>query len=62
MGVAGHGYIGIGGGKVQERRTEGKEFFADGAVWADGELPPAPKLAKAESAVAETPVAKPASK
>ena len=39
-----------------------KEFFADGAVWVDGELPPAPKLAKAESAVAETPVAKPASK
>jgi molybdopterin synthase catalytic subunit len=30
-----------------------KEFFADGAVWADGELPPAP---------AETPAAKPASK
>jgi len=30
-----------------------KEFFADGAVWADGEIPPAP---------AETPVAKPASK
>src|SRR5262245_24778675 len=29
-----------------------KEFFADGAVWADGELPPLP---------AETPVAKPAS-
>ncbi len=29
-----------------------KEFFADGAVWADGELPPAP---------AETPTAKPAS-
>jgi molybdopterin synthase catalytic subunit len=29
-----------------------KEFFADGAVWADGELPPVP---------AETPVAKPAS-
>jgi len=30
-----------------------KEFFADGAVWADGELPPVP---------AETPAAKPASK
>jgi molybdopterin synthase catalytic subunit len=30
-----------------------KEFFADGAVWADGELPPVP---------AETPTAKPASK
>ena len=29
-----------------------KEFFADGAVWADGELPPVP---------AETPGAKPAS-
>src|SRR6201984_3433937 len=31
-----------------------KEFFANGAVWADGELPPAP-------AAAETPAAKPAS-
>lgn len=30
-----------------------KEYFADGAVWADGELPPIP---------ASTPVAKPASK
>lgn len=30
-----------------------KEFFADGAVWADGELPPVP---------AQTPTAKPASK
>src|SRR5215470_6504303 len=29
-----------------------KEFFSDGAVWADGELPPVP---------AETPAAKPAS-
>jgi molybdopterin synthase catalytic subunit len=29
-----------------------KEYFADGAVWADGELPPAP---------ADTPAAKPAS-
>jgi|SRR5215469_12143745 len=29
-----------------------KEFFADGAVWADGELPPAPE---------QTPAAKPAS-
>jgi molybdopterin synthase catalytic subunit len=29
-----------------------KEYFADGAVWADGELPPVP---------AETPAAKPAS-
>jgi molybdopterin synthase catalytic subunit len=34
-----------------------KEFFADGAVWADGELPPAPEA----SAAAETPAAKPAS-
>jgi molybdopterin synthase catalytic subunit len=31
-----------------------KEFFADGAVWADGEVPPSP-------ATAETPAAKPAS-
>jgi molybdopterin synthase catalytic subunit len=31
-----------------------KEFFADGAVWADGEVPPAP-------AAAETPAAEPAS-
>jgi molybdopterin synthase catalytic subunit len=31
-----------------------KEFFADGAVWADGEIPAAP-------ATAETPAAKPAS-
>ena len=31
-----------------------KEFFADGAVWADGEIPPAP-------ATAETLAAKPAS-
>jgi molybdopterin synthase catalytic subunit len=31
-----------------------KEFFADGAVWADGEVPPSP-------AAAETPAAKPAS-
>jgi molybdopterin synthase catalytic subunit len=29
-----------------------KEYFADGAVWADGELPPVP---------ADTPIAKPAS-
>jgi len=34
-----------------------KEFFADGAVWSDGELPPAPE----ETAVPETPAAKPAS-
>src|SRR5438445_583453 len=34
-----------------------KEFFTDGAVWADGELPPAP----AASADAETPAAEPAS-
>jgi molybdopterin synthase catalytic subunit len=32
-----------------------KEFFADGAVWADGEVPPLP------AAAAETPAAKPAS-
>jgi molybdopterin synthase catalytic subunit len=35
-----------------------KEFFADGAVWAEGELPPQP----GKSAVVETPRAKPASK
>ena len=34
-----------------------KEFFADGAVWADGEVPPVP----AASASAETPAAEPAS-
>ena len=34
-----------------------KEFFADGAVWADGEVPPAP----AASADAGTPAAEPAS-
>jgi molybdopterin synthase catalytic subunit len=34
-----------------------KEFFADGAVWADGEIPPAPI-----ASVAETPAVKPASK
>src|SRR5207248_5612647 len=34
-----------------------KEFFADGAVWADGEIPPAPKSTEA----AETRTAKPAS-
>jgi molybdopterin synthase catalytic subunit len=34
-----------------------KEFFADGAVWADGEVPPAP----AASADAETSAAEPAS-
>jgi len=34
-----------------------KEFFADGAVWADGEIPPAPEKTPA----AETPDAKPAS-
>jgi len=34
-----------------------KEFFADGAVWADGEVPPAP----AAPADAETPAAEPAS-
>jgi len=38
-----------------------KEFFADGAVWADGELPPAPKSASSGNTVAETPLARPAS-
>ena len=38
-----------------------KEFFADGAVWADGELPPVPKAAVSETTAAETPAAKPAS-
>jgi molybdopterin synthase catalytic subunit len=38
-----------------------KEFFADGAVWADGELPPAPESASVNSAPAETPAAKLAS-
>ena len=37
-----------------------KEFFADGAVWADGELPFTPKEPK-RPAPAETPAAKPAS-
>src|SRR5438045_4494960 len=37
-----------------------KEFFADGAVWADGELPPVPKGATSEVAGAETPAANPA--
>ena len=35
-----------------------KEFFADGAVWADGEVPPAPVA----TGIAETPAIKPASK
>jgi molybdopterin synthase catalytic subunit len=34
-----------------------KEYFEDGAVWADGELPPAPPAASK----ADTPTAKPAS-
>jgi molybdopterin synthase catalytic subunit len=39
-----------------------KEFFADGAVWADGELPPAPSAPAAETlSDAKTPAAKPAS-
>ena len=38
-----------------------KEFFADGAVWADGELPPVPKAANSDAPAAETPTAKPAS-
>jgi molybdopterin synthase catalytic subunit len=37
-----------------------KEYFADGAVWADGELPPVPG-AKPEATPAATPAAKPAS-
>jgi molybdopterin synthase catalytic subunit len=38
-----------------------KEFFADGAVWADGELPPSPKSASPGRSDAETRAAKPAS-
>jgi len=38
-----------------------KEFFADGAVWADGEVPFTAKRTE-EPAPAETPTAKPASK
>jgi molybdopterin synthase catalytic subunit len=39
-----------------------KEFFADGAVWADGELPPAPRSSPSESpSYQQTPAAKPAS-
>jgi len=34
-----------------------KEYFEDGAVWADGELPPAPS----DPAKADAPIAKPAS-
>ena len=37
-----------------------KEYFADGAVWADGELPPVP-AAKPELTPAATPAGKPAS-
>ena len=37
-----------------------KEYFADGAVWADGELPPVPETAPGETRAA-TPAAKPAS-
>ena len=37
-----------------------KEYFADGAVWADGELPPVPGNAS-DGSPAATPVAKPAS-
>jgi len=37
-----------------------KEFFADGAVWADGEVPPAP-VANQESASGAAPAAKRAS-
>lgn len=40
-----------------------KEYFSDGAVWADGELPSAPpkSAANGTAAPAETPAAKPAS-
>lgn len=38
-----------------------KEYFADGAVWADGEMPPVPKSAASEESGAQTPAAKPAS-
>ena len=38
-----------------------KEFFADGAVWADGELPPAPNAPAETLSDAKTPAAKPAS-
>ncbi len=38
-----------------------KEFFADGAVWADGELPPVPQSASPGGAEAETRAAQPAS-
>src|SRR6266571_3218334 len=39
-----------------------KEFFADGAVWADGELPPAPTALTTETvSQPKTPSAKPAS-
>ena len=37
-----------------------KEYFADGAVWADGELPPVPETAPGTTRAA-TPAAKPAS-
>jgi molybdopterin synthase catalytic subunit len=37
-----------------------KEFFADGAVWADGEVPPAP-VADSEGPSGAAPAAKPAS-
>jgi molybdopterin synthase catalytic subunit len=41
-----------------------KEFFADGAAWADGELPPVPRsnIPRTAGEGAETPGAKPASK
>lgn len=38
-----------------------KEFFADGAVWADGELPPTPKSVARDPHTADTSTAKPAS-
>jgi MoaE-MoaD fusion protein len=39
-----------------------KEYFADGAVWADGELPPPPpEQASASASISATPIKKPAS-
>lgn len=38
-----------------------KEFFADGAIWADGELPPVPNPVSTANSPALTPKAKPAS-
>jgi MoaE-MoaD fusion protein len=38
-----------------------KEYFADGAVWADGELPPPPPNATISASASATRIAKPAS-